>query len=221
MLRAESGQSTRSNVSVDSEDKWKKLLRRTQELLYHRYNWPHLKVVKSKTISAGARFYDAPSGLNLDRIEDVVTTWGNSLPPITRGIGFDEYNAYDSEEDERADPVLRWDVRWTGSATQIEVWPVPASDGAKVWFMGYRPLSSLIKDDDTADLDDQLIVLFAAAELLGRQKSQDAELKLSLAQAYLADLRANSQGSSEITTYGQGVDPNRTKRRGTVVRVTS
>ena len=43
---------------------------------------------------------------------------------------------------------------------------------------------------DTADLDDQLIVLFAASELLTRQKSPDAQLKQQQAQIHYQRLRA-------------------------------
>jgi len=43
---------------------------------------------------------------------------------------------------------------------------------------------------DTADLDDQLIVLFASAELLTRQKSPDAQLKQQQANVHYQRLRA-------------------------------
>ena len=54
------------------------------------------------------------------------------LPPQRRGIGFDHYAQYHSDDDERADPVLAWDIRWRSTVEQIEVWPIPDSSGDTV-----------------------------------------------------------------------------------------
>src|SRR3546814_3126249 len=93
-----------------------------------------------------------------------------------RGIRSEDYAAYDSAAGERVDPVLRWDVQFTGTTDQIEVWPIPASNGMRLQVFGKKVLAPLIEDDDRADLDDQLIVLNAAVTLLARQESKDAAL---------------------------------------------
>src|SRR3546814_15776455 len=49
-----------------------------------------------------------------------------------RGIRSEDYAAYDSAAGERVDPVLRWDVQFTGTTDQIEVWPIPASNGMRL-----------------------------------------------------------------------------------------
>ena len=75
-------------------------------------------------------------------------------------------------------------------AGQIEVWPIPANNGSSatkdgiVRLEGVKNLNPLSAKTDTADLDDQLIVLFAASELLTRQKSGDAQMKMAQAQAH-------------------------------------
>ena len=55
---------------------------------------------------------------------------------------------------------------------------------------GIKNLGGLINDSDKADLDDQLIVLYSAAEMLARQKQADAQNKLAQAQAHYNRLKA-------------------------------
>lgn len=218
MLKAEAGHSTRVNVGVDKLPEIKQILRRTQETLYDESDWPFLRVAPYKDLAAGQRYYDFPADLDLERVEQAAVWYSGTPKPIIRGIGFDEYAQYDSENDERADPVLKWDVRWTGSAEQIEVWPIPSSDDQQLQFIGIRPLRALVSDSDVADLDDQLIVLYAAAELLARQGSKDAQAKLGAAQARFARLKGRVKGASEMTTLGTG-NSYRTLRGRTIIRV--
>lgn len=218
-FRLEIGASSSVAAGADSEENVKQLLRRTQEVLYDDYNWPHLSVIKSKALSAGSRYYDMPAGLNFDRITEATVLYGGVYTPLTRGIGFNEYSAHDPSNDERVDPVLRWDVRYTGSGDQIEVWPLPAS-AQTLWFEGIQDLPALTSDSDTAALDDQLIILFAAAEMLARKEMPDAELKLAAARQRFDRLKARSQGAGRTIQIGLG--PSRTSRSGpTVVRVAS
>ena len=68
---------------------------------------------------------------------------------------------------------------------------------------GVKTLSALVALDDTADLDDQLVVLFSAAELLARQKSGDAQLKLAQANAHFQRLKARLSKTDPIVLSGQ------------------
>ena len=138
---------------------------------------------------------------------------------MDRGIGFEQYAAYDSDADERSDPTMLWDERWTGSATQIEVWPIPSSNDMTMRMLSLRPLPALTSNDDTAALDDRLITLYAAAELLAGRDAKDARLKLAAAQDYKASLLANAQGGRAPIVMGGGGAPSR--RSGhTIIRVT-
>jgi hypothetical protein len=202
-FRAETRQSTQLSVGTDSLPHVKQLLRRTQRLLYEKHFWSFLSNIASKNIVAGDRYYDAPPELNMDRIERVVVIYNGQPIPIIRGVSFEEYAQYDPEADERSSPVERWDLRWTGSETQIEVWPLPSSS-MKLKFLCMRPLRPLVENDDVADLDEDLIVLFAAAEELAAQKSRDADMKLKLAQSHLASLQANAQAGSPMIQMGLG-----------------
>lgn len=204
-LRAETGRTQNVAVGVDEVENLKVILARTQELLYEEYEWPHLRVQKTIALSAGQRHYDLPAGLNFDRIQDVKLKYNSVYVDVERGINLEDYSIYDSNADtpERSFPVLKWDVRHTGSGEQIEVWPIP-SQSATLYMFGTKILDDLIQEDDTAELDDRLIVLFAAAEILARQKSNDAKNKLSQAERRLAMLRRNSQAASKMIQIGLG-----------------
>lgn len=191
-FRNEARQSPNVSHGAATEDHVKQLLARTQRLLYEKHFWSFLSVLPTKAIVAGSRYYDPPADLNFDRLIEVVVL-NNSMPErVERGIGFEEYAIYDPATDQRSSPVQKWDLRWTGSATQIEVWPLPA-EASTLMFKCMRPLRALAASDDVADLDDDLIVLFAAAEELAAQKAKDAEIKLKLAQSHLLSLQANAQ----------------------------
>lgn len=216
-LKAEAGQSALVSAGVDALPALKQILRRTQETLYDDYAWPHMRFMPFKNLAAGQRYYDLPSGLNMERIEDVAV-WHNGKPmPVERGIGFAEYASYDSDSDDRADPVLRWDIRSPSGTPQIEVWPLPATNAStgpshnRLHFIGIRSLSALTADADTADLDDQMIVLFAAAEMLARQKSEDAPAKLAAAQSRYNRLKGRLAGGSGPVVLGGGA----TQRKST------
>lgn len=204
-LRAELGRSTNVSVGVDDAPALIEVLQRTQETLYDDYDWPHLRVVFDPiTLQAGQRFYEFPDGLNFDRIEEVARRNSGAIVPLDRGIGFDQYRAFDSAEDVRAAPVMRWDVRSdleTGKE-QLEVWPLPADESDAIQFVGIRKLRPLVDSSDTTDLDDRLIVLFAAAELHPDEKK--ADIKRAAAQQLYARLKGRSKGGSSDVRLGMG-----------------
>lgn len=219
-LRAETGRSQDVSVGVDEVENLKVIIQRTQETLYEEYEWPHMRVQKTISLSAGQRHYDLPTGLNFDRIQDVKLKYNNVYVDLERGITFDDYSIYDSNAatPERSFPTLKWDIRDTGSGEQVEVWPIP-NQSASLYMFGTKNLSDLIQDSDTADLDDRLIVLFAAAEILARQKSADAKIKLSQAERRLTMLRRNSQAGSKTVQVGLGNRNLQTTRGKTTVIV--
>lgn len=214
-LRAEIGDSTSVSVGADFEATLKAMLRRSQKILYDEYDWPHMRVFKTKALVAGSRYYDFPEDMDLERVEEVKVKWNGSWYPVDRGVSFDEYNAYSPDDDERADPVQRWDIQNTGTP-QIEVWPIPAS-AQTLYIRGCKSLSALVSGSDTADLDDVLLVLDCAAELLARRKSQDAGIKLQKRNERLSQLKlrqAGGRGPIPLAGGGEG------RRSGhTIIRI--
>ncbi len=204
MLRNETGRSSNMAVGVDETPQLKQILRRTQTMLYRRWDWPHLKVRPTVALRQGERFYDPPVDLDYDRIEKVYAWW-NALPiPIERGIYLEDFALYDSEKDERSDPVLKWDVVFRETREQVEVWPIPAQDGSRLQFVGIRKLARLVDDSDRCDLDGDMIVLYAAADLLAEKEAKRAEIKRAAAQSIYDTLTAGSKGGERIRRNGLG-----------------
>lgn len=198
-LKAEVRQSTLVSSGVDDLPALKQLLARNQETVYDEFDWGQFRVKPYLTLAAGQRYYDIPAELDYERVEGVAC-WYNNLPsPVTRGIGFEELAAYNSDNDERNDPVRNWDIVDVSNVTQIEVWPLPASNSLSLQFMGYRKLRPLVSDSDPADLDDRMIVLYAAAELLEASDAKDAKSKRAMAQARFNRLKGRSRGGGGIT----------------------
>ncbi|ALA16080.1 MULTISPECIES: hypothetical protein [Chelatococcus] len=202
-LREEIGRSTDMSVGNDDVPALKRIIRRTQNTLYAKWDWPFLMVKPTIQLQQGQRYYDFPEGLSYDKIQEIVVWWNEQPMPLIRGIGPAQYLILNSEKGQRVDPVRRWDVYDSEfGIPQMEVWPVPASNHQRIQMWGKRNLRPLVKDSDRADLDDDLIVLFAAAEMLMRQEDKDAEAKLAAARDLFEALKADSK--SEQRTYAMG-----------------
>lgn len=197
MLRAELGRSTSPALGVADVPTLKQALNRAYETLYKK-DWQHLRREFAKiTLSAGQRYYDLPALLDSDRVEKTVVWWNGEPYPLKKGIGFEQFAAYDSTIDERNSPAARWDVRFTGTVEQIEIWPVPADNQQTLQFIGKSRFTRLVNDIDTCRLDDNLVVLHAAARLAVARKSNDASLFASDAKELLDELLANAADTDE------------------------
>jgi hypothetical protein len=211
-LRAEIGQNTNTALGLTELAELQQLLRRHQETLYDEHDWPHLRVRADKVMSAGQRYYDFPATLNLERIQPMAAVlWNGLWSPVHYGIDpTSHYNQHNSDEDERLDPVLRWAIY---SPTQFEVWPVSAT-ATTVRFMGTQKLGALTSDSDTADLDDILIVLHAAAEK--RAGKADGKAKEALATRRLYRLLGLQEKGG---AFRFGEDMQDTPRRPTTIQI--
>lgn len=219
MLRDELARSSSVAVGAGDVDELKQKIRRQQELLYDEYDWPHLqKMFDQIPLQAGERFYDLPSDLNLERISDDeytpgVVVWFSGLPTkIRRGIGFGEYSIYNSQNDTpatpiRSSPVQKWDIRFTGTKEQIEVWPIPNDNTMTLQIYGMTKLAPLIKDSDVAVLDDQAIVLSVAAEILAKQGAQNAQVVGKKSELRVAKMFGRMQAAGKTRRMGMGKPP--------------
>jgi hypothetical protein len=197
MLRAELGRSTSPALGVADVPTLKQALNRAYETLYKK-DWQHLRREFAKiTLNAGQRYYDLPTLLDSDRVEKAVVWWNGEPYPLCKGIGFEHFAAYDSTIDERNSPAARWDIRFTGTVEQIEIWPVPADSQQTLQFIGKSKFTRLVNDIDTCRLDDNLVVLHAAARLAVARKSNDASLFAADAKELLEELLANAGDTDE------------------------
>lgn len=202
-LRAETGYNTSSSASVAQLPTLQYHIRRAYEELHDEYEWPFLNVRADKALAAGQRYYDVPTTLAYETIEKIEVLWNGVWLPVEAGISMDDYTIYDSDSDERVDPVLKWGVLDTGSGEQIEVWPIPATAGT-LRFHGTRKYATLVADSDVADLDGTAIALKAAGNILypkdreaARAKFQQMERRINMLK-----VRAAPKGGAPLVPGG-------------------
>lgn len=201
-VRAESRLSTSNSRGLDDLENVQQMIRRVQETLYDDYDWPFMRVDKeaaTKNLQAGQRYYDFPETMNMERAFSLWTNSTSVWTKLPQGISLTEYTQINSDDNFRADPVLKWDIV---NETQYEVWPMPASDGSQVRFDGIKKLTPLLQPDDRADLDDRMIVLFVSAEILAANKQPDAQLKLQLAQQRRAKMQGRLVSQKRLVMGG-------------------
>ena len=193
-LRAETGKSTNVALGVNERESLAVRLRMTQELLAIQHDWPFLQVDRDIGLLPGVRYYGFPSDLPFDAVQSALTRDASRTvwTPVLFGIGSDQYNQTDSDAGDRSWPVSRW--RLVGE--DMEVWPIPDRT-ATLRLGGKRVPPRLIDDDDLCVLDGNLLVLYAAADVLARQGSEDAQLALAKGQRLLRSLLV--QQSSDKT----------------------
>lgn len=187
-LKTEIGASTNSAQNINMLPQLQLTLRRTQIYLYNDFDWPHMRSYVDDNLALNERYYTFPNEVNFDKITKAEVYYTNQFRPLIYGIGGMQYNAYNSDLNVTNDPIVRWQHY---QRNQYEVWPIPASNNQKIRFHCTLNLRPLIANSDQCDLDDTLIVLFAAAELLTKLDSKDAGAKQQLATAHYKTLRGN------------------------------
>ena len=189
MYRTETGQSINTTMNQADLTHVQNLIRRTQEVLYHKYEWSFLDIFRDETMTPGNRYYTLDADLSYDSIQEVWTrkTTSDAWQRVDYGITPDHYNDQDSDSGDEQDPVRAWDYYEGG---QIEVWPIPVT-ATTVRFFGKEPLGALLANNDTSTLDDNMIILTAAAETLLDRQPRRAEALLATA----ADIRMSLIGN--------------------------
>lgn len=184
MLKAELGMSL--TVGTADDARLKQMLATTQKWLAGEHDWPFLKRTGDVSLAVADRTGTIPTTLDTDRGMQVSAWNQDTWVPLNYGISAQDFVIWNSDEDETADPILKWQY---ATDTTFEVWPRPAT-ATTVRFVGMKKLATLSGDSDTADLDDLLIVLFTAADIAAGQKKSDAGAKLARAQRRLATMTA-------------------------------
>lgn len=201
-VRAEAGHSLQANLGTAMRDVLVKVIQRQQRRLWEDYDWTFLRVDRDVAVQAGQRYYNIPSDLTLERIEKVQFKYGDRWIPMHHGIHREQLDQHDSDKGIRAFPVERWAEH---ENDQVEFWPIPSQNGSVaevenvVRFTGIRKLRPLVAESDRADLDDTLLVLYSAAEILAREKSADASLKLQMAEKHYARLKGRNSKSDTFS----------------------
>lgn len=206
-LRAELRRPTDVSVGVDDLDSLKRVVNSCYLTLLDEFEWPHLRTVFDKIpMVAGQRVYDYQAGFDPDNVTQSVVWLGSFNNRIRRRIDMDGYSFLDPANDQRADPPLAWDTKYdpTSGTSQIEIWPVPASNSYSVQFTGtYKP-GKLINDTDICHLDDELVLGEAATQLLAAQDSKDAKIRAERAERYGGKKKSKTKTDGERVQMGLG-----------------
>lgn len=211
-LRAEIGASTNVAMGVNTLPNLKQILRRTQERLWSDFDWPFAFIERDEPLLANQRYYAFDNDIDFDRINEAWVRYSETWRPLCYGITQEHYNRSDPAT-YREDPCTNW-RHYEGN--QFEVWPVPASAQTTLRFKAIKKLPPLIDDTDRAELDDALIVLFAAAELLSRAKAEDAQAKMQMAMSHYAKLKGNTSKNRVFVLGGDINIPKRTMQGGRI-----
>lgn len=210
------------NVAHNVKDRDRQVahIQRTQTWLWEDFDWPILEVKRTKAAEAGQRFYSLPDDLKIDRLGLIEIYHAGEWLKMKPGIESEHYSAWNPELDERHWPPTRWRFGEddTGANEQVEIWPLPSENGdlttmeGVLRFTGIRNLKPLVADSDRADLDDRLIVLFCAAEILASRGDKDAPQKMQMANKRLLKLRGAQMPRKKFTLFGVGQPEPRRQR---------
>lgn len=223
-LKAECGYSQNAAHGINNRDSLVQVLKRTQRRLWSDWDWMHMRVSRDMQVNAGQRYYNCPNDLPYERIDAAEVKFGGQWLPLCFGINERQYSIYDPRVDERSWPIRNWDIAEDPADTlgtpdnrgMIEVWPLPSDSGTapapgsdeEGWmrFTGIRFLRPFAADSDRCDLDGDLIVLFAAAEILSRDKKDDAQAKLMAANTLYQKIRGNQEKNRTFSLGGDQDD---------------
>ena len=196
----------------------KQTIARVYENLYMAHEWPQLQIDRSVNIDAGMRYYAFPPDMDFERTVAVKVKWsGQWTDPLKFGISTDDYNSYDPDQNQRSDPAWKWD--WA-EGDMIEIWPLPASNQVNALrFEGMLKFVPLVDEADVCKIDSNIVVLFAAAEILASQNSKDAQAKLANAQLALSRLLGKASKNRVTSLVGESkLDGDRERVRVTYAR---
>jgi hypothetical protein len=199
-LQAETGLSLLPASGTSSYDHRVQIINRVQARLYSAWEWDFAFVKRDLPVVAGDRFLSFPVDLDFERIQWVAISSGtNSSDWRQLGYGIGEGAYRSTAEGDQGNPQ-----RWGHSeGSKLELWPV--ADGPyRVRVRGALNLPLLVQPSDRAILDDTLIVLTAAAELLKRAKLGDWEDKQREAQLHFTRLRGQVSGNKRAPFVNGG-----------------
>lgn len=209
-VRAECGLSTNTSRGIDHLDNIRQLIRRHQTTLAEDYDWQHLEIrresaLSRKLLQAGSRYYDFPAALNPLKVSGAWIYSGH-WREMHYGINYVSAIAFNPDTDQRSNPPTHWAF---AGAEEFEVWPLPSTNGVansdnEIGFIGQKKLEALTEDSSRLDLDDILVTLMVATEILaGQKRGEAAAVKGDAAMARLGRMRATLASQTKYV-MGQG-----------------
>lgn len=185
-VKAECSKSLQS-TSTTQDAELNQVIFDSQMWLAKQYDWPFLKDRWDVAIGPASRYVPFPlqttgglvANIDFERAGQLALyiKWNNIWLDVVYGIReVQEFNYLDSDRGQVLDPVQRWQFF---DQSRFEIWPMNAS-GQTLRFLGQRMLTELrssqpgslpVTWNDAAlcDIDDQLIMYFAAGRYMTNQ----------------------------------------------------
>lgn len=183
-IMIEAGFSTDAGHAIYSKDRINQMVNRVERRMATVEDWPNMSFEEQVTIPADTRYVTLPANLALGMIDRAWVKYGTDWVPVSYGISARERSVYN--EDQRSLPITRWEAVAPGDS-EFEVWPIGGSDQTML-FEGTKKFGAMVSDSDTCVLDADVIVLRVAAQILGRDRKDDAALMLQEAQDLTASI---------------------------------
>lgn len=223
-LRSELRQSSNPGVAQSSDHILVNAIVQAQAWVHSQHWWPHMRARQDIILQAGENLYDWPAGMDYENVESVLVKYGGRWLPVKEFTEDDETaNAFDPDMNVRSDPVIRYRITTLG--TQIEVWPLPSSNGAAssagdgaLRIKGLLRPPTLSGDSVTCPFDDGLITQVAAAKC--SRNKEDRNAYMQEAASLMKALTSKSSTATNFHIGGSQGAPIR-RIRELVVRVVS
>jgi hypothetical protein len=190
-LRLEAGHSSSASTGVNMRDQLVYILNRVQEELATDYDFPGMTVDRDVELVVSQRYYDYPADLPFDNINRAWLVWNTLYAELRYGIGPAQFALFNSNTGFTSWPVQRWYHH--ADDNKFELWPVPnqappatdTSQSARVRFRGTKTVPVMVGDSDPCVIPKHILLMWSAAEVLAREGSKDAGLKLDKAKEAL------------------------------------
>lgn len=205
----EAGFSTEAGHATFSRERLNQLINRTERTMSTMDDWPSNQVEEDVAVVADDRYVNLPTNLNFTEIDTVHVLYGDEYLPVAYGIRAEHRSIHGPTD--KTSPIQRWEVRSPGNV-DFEIWPVsPGSQTLR--FEGTKSIGTMAKDNDTCTLDADVIVLRVAAQILGRDRKEDAALLLQEARD-LTNMILKRQEAARTEDINLGHRPQRRWRPG-------
>jgi hypothetical protein len=207
-LRFELGASSSPAAGINQVDQFTYLLNRAQEQIAIDFQWPRFTVDRDIPIVVGTRYYAYASDLGYDEVERVWLVWNTLYGEMRYGIGPEQFALFNSNTGFTSWPVERW--MHNADSGLFELWPVPSeappatatSEAALIRMRGTKLYTQMVNPTDMSTFPSTAIVLYAAAELLARDKDDSASAKLQAGQEYIRRLRVRQNKTRPFVMGG-------------------
>jgi hypothetical protein len=231
MLKAELAANQIVGTAAANDTQYACLIAAKQRWLSDTYDWPELEYTWDVQVPGGGQgrynTFPTTTGLNTTRSINYgrplhTSVWySGNWQTVVYGINEMEFNYINSDgaipdtgmSPQILDPIQRWRE---ASTTQFEVWPVPSVNQV-FRFRAQSELTPLLEFSPnvgqpstispmwtaTLDLDDVMVMLYTAGELLQLRGKGNAQALMQRAQARMAQIRATYPKRTMDCAFGQ------------------